>query len=350
MQLLLSIIIATYNRANFINQTINSIIPQLSGAVELLVVDGASTDNTEALMQEYLRRCDRIRYVRLQTKGGVDQDYNRAVELARGKYCWLFTDDDIVKPEAVKTILSQIAQGYELIIMNAEVRNPNLSNVLEKNRLDIINDRVYMPNEFEKFFLDNVLYMSFIGCVIIRRDIWIEREKEKYFDSDFIHLGVIFQKRLRSAILVVANRYISIRFGNEQWSSRTFEIWALNWPKLIWSFDVISTCAKSFITPQEPWRKITKLLFLRAKGNFGLYEYYKYIRPNISSLFERMIIKSVALLPGYFVNCMATVYCTFKTSQDQLDFYVLKNSKYHYLNFVQKLAGFKLQTGRETNR
>ena len=57
---LLSICIATYNRASYIGETLDSIIPQLDDDVELLVVDGASTDNTEDVVRKYA--AERIAY------------------------------------------------------------------------------------------------------------------------------------------------------------------------------------------------------------------------------------------------------------------------------------------------
>ena len=78
---LLSICIATYNRAGYIGETLDSSIPQLDDDVELLVVDGASTDNTEDVVRQFAQRETRIRYVRLSTKGGVDEDYDKSIEL-----------------------------------------------------------------------------------------------------------------------------------------------------------------------------------------------------------------------------------------------------------------------------
>ena len=91
---ILSICIATRNRANFIGQTIESIVSQVSDRVELLIVDGDSTDNTEEVVNSYAEKYSCIRYVRLPEKGGVDKDYCKAVEMAEGEFCWLFTDDD----------------------------------------------------------------------------------------------------------------------------------------------------------------------------------------------------------------------------------------------------------------
>jgi abequosyltransferase len=75
----------------------------LDDDIELLVVDGASTDNTEDVVRIFAQKESRLRYVRLSAKGGVDQDFDRSVELACGEYCWLY-DDDLLKPGAVDAV------------------------------------------------------------------------------------------------------------------------------------------------------------------------------------------------------------------------------------------------------
>ena len=174
---LLSICIATYNRAGFIGETLDSIIPQLDDDVELLVVDGASTDNTEDVVRKYAQKESRIRYVRLSAKGGVDQDYDRSVELARGEFCWLFTDDDLLKPGAVAAVKAAINKGYDLVVVNAEVRDRELSVILESRRIIMQDNKAYAPNNMEHLFIDALDYLSFIGAVVIRRSIWLSRER-----------------------------------------------------------------------------------------------------------------------------------------------------------------------------
>ena len=339
----LSICIGTYNRSDFIGETLDCFIPQLTEDTELLVVDGASTDNTEEVMCKYLEQTERIRYVRLPVKGGVDYDYNQAVELARGEYCWLFTDDDMIKAGTIKAILNQINNEYDLVIVNAEVCNPDFSKILEERRLQILKNISYKQNDFEKFFTDNANYMSYIGSVVIKRSVWLERKKEKYFGSEFVHLGVIFQKQFESPISVIAFPYISIRFGNEQWSRRAFEIWMFKWPKLLWSFDCFSDTAKSMLSLEEPWRNLTKLLHQRAEGKFSSVEYNQFIKPRISSFSEKAIIRTITLIPGCLLNFLALTYCTVKSSISQLSVFNLKNSKYYYLNTVKQKRVSKKQ-------
>src|SRR6266478_6908331 len=82
----LSICMATHNRGRLIGETLASIVPQLSDATELLVVDGASTDDTQRVVESCFESRANCRYIRLAEKGGVDRDYARSVELARGEY------------------------------------------------------------------------------------------------------------------------------------------------------------------------------------------------------------------------------------------------------------------------
>lgn len=51
----LSICIATYNRADFIGQTLDSIVSQNCDGVELVIVDGNSTDLTPQIMSNYVK-------------------------------------------------------------------------------------------------------------------------------------------------------------------------------------------------------------------------------------------------------------------------------------------------------
>jgi len=273
---LLSICIATYNRASYIGETLDSIIPQLDDDVEILVVDGASTDDTETVVRNFVRNESRMRYVRLPAKGGVDQDYDKSIELAHGEFCWLFTDDDLLRPGAVSAVKVAITEGYGLIVVNAEVRDRGLAVVLVDQQIAIEDNKIYAPDEMEALFIDTLTYLSFIGAVVIRRKIWLSRERKAYLGTEFVHVGVIFQKPLHEPVIVIAEPYISIRYGNGQWKPRHFDIWMFKWPALVWSFDHISVQAKRCIVLKEPWRRLINLILQRGRGAYTTQLYQKH--------------------------------------------------------------------------
>jgi len=302
---LLSICIATYNRAGYIGKTLDSIIPQLDDDVELLVVDGASTDKTQEILEDFASKDGRIRYVRLAAKGGVDQDYDKSVELARGEFCWLFTDDDLLKPGAVVAVKKAIARGYDLVVINGEERDVDLLNVIERQRIIVREDKVYTPGNLNRFFVDVAKHISFIGAVIIRRSVWLERDRISYFGTEFVHIGVIFQKKITTPIFIISYPYITIRLGNSQWTPRSFGIWMFKWPKLVWSFSEVSLEAKQKIVDKEPWRKLRNLVIQRRIGGYNIQSYRFYL----SKLKMNSLWKLEALVIAIFpIEIIAPVF------------------------------------------
>jgi len=305
----LSICIATLNRATFIGATLDSIISQTTDKVEIIVVDGASTDNTELVLKQYQQRFPRLRYCRQETNGGVDRDYSRAVELAQGDYCWFMSDDDLLKPGAIRTVLNQLEHNYGLIIVNTEARNFDFSEILDSPRLCITVDKVYKPGDAEAMFIETAEHVSFIGSVIIRRVIWNAREKEKYFETRFVHVGVIFQATLPENTLVIAEPLVMVRFGNDgSWKARAFEVWMFKWPALIWSFPGFSNAAKSRVVRREPWRRLRALVFYRAWGSFSKAEYARLIALRDAPPAFKLAARIIAALPVHAL-ALASLAC-----------------------------------------
>jgi glycosyltransferase involved in cell wall biosynthesis len=335
---LLSICIATYNRADMIGQTLDSIISQIREEVEIVVVDGASTDDTANVMRQYQDRCPSIRYHRMPVKGGVDRDYCHAVSFATGDYCWLLTDDDVVKPGAIVTILSLLPRKYSLIILNAEVWDRALTNRVKYKQLSLESDTFYEPSSRERLFRETLSYLSFIGAVVIDRVLWNERIKEPYIGTEFIHVGVIFQKELPHGAFAVAEPCIMIRSGNAQWSPRHFSIWMIKWPDLIWSFPGISDAAKARVSPRNPWDDPLTLLLERAFGVYSRFEYHNYIKARSASRWRILIAGAVALIPGVIVNFIVTAYYTLTAAHDVFLWHNLKSSRFYYRKYLSRIA------------
>ncbi len=294
----LSICIATYNRADFIGETLDSIIPQLTDEIELLVVDGNSPDRTQSIVEQYSANCPQLRYVRLPVKGGVDQDYCKTVELAKGEYCWLFTDDDLLKENAIDRVIKTLDnKDIDLVVVNAEVWDVHLKLLLEDSRLPFKEDRNYKNTTFANLLIDAANYMSFIGCIVIKKSFWDPRDKETYFGTEFIHIGVICQSPLPKSAYVIIESLVKIRYGNAQWKPRDFEIWMFKWPRLIWSFDLLDDQTKSTVVKSEPWRSFGTLIVFRAKGSYTLSHYHEFLTDKNISFIAKIISMIIAIIP-----------------------------------------------------
>ena len=317
----LSICIATRNRAGLIGAALESIGTQATDEVEIVVVDGASTDSTSEVVQSYQQRFPQLRYYRLEVNGGVDRDYSRAVELAQGKYCWFMTDDDVLKPGAIATVLAYLQREYSLIIVNAENRTVDQERVILSRRFPIDADRVYSPADMEALFVDAGYYLTYIGGVIIQRALWNARDKASYFGTWFVHFGVIFQSPLPGNTLVLAEPLIGGRIGNISWSAKSFEIWMFRWPTLVWSMSLFSDAAKRRITPKEPWRNLKALLIARGDGSYTVTEYRRWIAPRPATVLQRFAYQLIARLPAYAVWLGVFAYFSVLRRQRRTEIY-----------------------------
>ncbi len=308
----LSICIATFKRADMIGETLDSIVTQLVEGVEVVVLDGASPDNTAIVVAEFTAQYPAIRYIRAETNSGIDADFDKAVGHALGRYCWLFSDDDTLVPGAIDTVLRELeASDPDLLVVDAEVRDRNIDLLFEPRRLGFTGRRTYNATDTDQMLADLGDALSFIGCAIVRRSLWMERDRQTYYGSLFIHVGTVFQAPLTS-VVALGMSLIRIRIGNAMWTGRGFQIWMFLWPDLVWSFPDFSDAAKSRVVPRLPWRQPQKLLVWRAYGVYDLDGYRRYLGSKSSSLPQRLWMRLIALLPGRVTHAVVVLLLTLR--------------------------------------
>jgi abequosyltransferase len=321
---LLTICIATYNRADCLAVTLDNIVSHVGAFddVEVLVVDGNSTDHTEAVVSKIQSAHRNFNYIKLREKGGVDKDFDIAVQYSSGRYCWLFTDDDLLKDSSISKVRRAILKGNDLIVVNSEICDYNYHKVLKKSALPIdTNLEVDLsPLGREKFFKSCATYISFIGAIVIKKTLWIELPRNVFYGTRFIHVGVISTLSNATKVLVLTEPMIKIRLGNAEWSNITFKVWAELWPALIWSFSNLSEDCKRSICLLEPWKSAPFLLWARAIGTYTKLEYLEYISHKPNSLYKFMA-KGIATLPQLIPHYIFYCYATIK--RDELMLYYL---------------------------
>lgn len=95
-----TIAIPTYNRSNYIGESIASVLGQTDTNFELLIVDNASTDNTQKVVKSFTD--DRIRYIKNKENIGIINNWNKCVSEARGKYLMILGDDDVLHKDFLR--------------------------------------------------------------------------------------------------------------------------------------------------------------------------------------------------------------------------------------------------------
>ena len=92
---LVSIITPTYNCARFIGRTIESVQAQSYSNWDMMIVDDRSTDNTEEVVNAYMKNDSRIKYHLLDVNSGAAVARTTAMKLANGEYMAFLDSDDI---------------------------------------------------------------------------------------------------------------------------------------------------------------------------------------------------------------------------------------------------------------
>ena len=119
-----------------------------------MVVDGGSADATTAVVKAYSvgsSSCVTYDWRAQEALIGITR---RAVDAATGEYCWLMSDDDMLRPGAVHAVLERLDQGFSLLVVNAEVRNADLTEMIDRWRLPFEHDRTYGPEELDRLLAE----------------------------------------------------------------------------------------------------------------------------------------------------------------------------------------------------
>ncbi|OPX90600.1 MAG: Chondroitin synthase [Pelotomaculum sp. PtaB.Bin104] len=100
----ISVVIPTYNRADYIIDAVNSVLSQTYTNYEIIVVDDGSTDNTKLLLQPYLNK---IQYI-YQPNKGVSAARNAGIREARGEWIAFLDSDDEWLPGKLEAQIEDI--------------------------------------------------------------------------------------------------------------------------------------------------------------------------------------------------------------------------------------------------
>lgn len=116
-QILFSVIIPSFNRADFIRSAVESVLDQSYKSLELIVIDDGSSDNTRNILESF--DDPRLRTIRQENRG-VSHARNRALETARGGYIAFLDSDDKFTPDKLERSCNYIAQYPEINIFHTE--------------------------------------------------------------------------------------------------------------------------------------------------------------------------------------------------------------------------------------
>ncbi|PSB11201.1 hypothetical protein C7B62_06525 [Pleurocapsa sp. CCALA 161] len=115
-----SIYIPSYNNGKYIKEAVESVLNQTYTDVEVCICDDGSTDNTLQVLTDNFQDNPKVRWV-TQVNGGIGKASNTAVRMCRGMYIGQLDSDDLLKPDAIATMVDYLDNtGYGCVYSSCE--------------------------------------------------------------------------------------------------------------------------------------------------------------------------------------------------------------------------------------
>ena len=112
----LSIIVPCYNHARFLPERLKSISEQSFGDFEIILLDDASTDNSQNVLQAYADQEMRVSATLFNDENGgcVNEQWRKGVRIAKGDFIWIAESDDVATPDFLQVLLQQFKSFPEI--------------------------------------------------------------------------------------------------------------------------------------------------------------------------------------------------------------------------------------------
>ena len=172
----ISIILATWNRAHLILETLKSISAQTHQNWECIIIDDGSNDDTSRVVESYLSSDSRFVFDsrKQKYKKGLPGCRNQGLDLARGKFVIFFDDDDIVHPKNLQ-VCFKILNENKLSFCRYD-KNPFVENIKNVEFEDI---KTFVTKPFNSTDLDKMITgeIPFASCCVMWDKKCFEQER-----------------------------------------------------------------------------------------------------------------------------------------------------------------------------
>ena len=307
----LTVAIPTYNRADCIKESLDSILSQVNNDVEVIVCDNASTDNTRGVLAPYINS-EKIKYYGAEQNGGMDFNFLRCLQYAAGDYVLLFSDDDILLSGAINKIIS--------LIDNENPDYINLNSTMFTKSVDEINEqsvpRMILRTESDLISTDKKecieylgVFLTYLSATVIKRENFLKVENpQKYYGTYFIHAHIVLETLHgeNKKIVITKEPFVGARMGNSG-GFNLYEVWVKQYKKLLLENAVangfpLETMRRIYVNDINGFIKDSIKYYRFSKNTYGMkrtFILFKYTKEFPSVWFNTW---SVAVAPYFFIR------------------------------------------------
>lgn len=154
---LLSIVVLVFNVSEYVDQCISSILNQTYQNIEVIIVVGNSSDNSNEICEKYALHDSRVK-IHVQNKPGMPAARKEGTELAKGKYIIYVDGDDYIDADLCESLMAQ-RDDFDLVVAHW-MREEQFRSIEAGDALEL---GAYRTEDDIDFLLDHIVDISFPG-------------------------------------------------------------------------------------------------------------------------------------------------------------------------------------------
>jgi glycosyltransferase involved in cell wall biosynthesis len=110
-----SVIIPNYNKEQYIERAVDSVLNQTYRNIEIIIVDDASTDRSRDIIHRLMSSNDNVKGIFIDSNQGVSKSRNTGIDNAQGKFITTLDSDDIYYPEKIEKEVFILENNHEVV-------------------------------------------------------------------------------------------------------------------------------------------------------------------------------------------------------------------------------------------
>ena len=213
----LTIAIPTYNGSKYIETALDSIINEINtnnlNCVNILVINNASSDNTEKIVQDKLSSTNiPSTYIRNQSNIGYDRNILEIFNEASGDYLWIIGDDDALEIGSILKILNilELNPKIGVIQVNFNHYDRNLESIVDVVPMSM--DKTF--HSADEFLLCAQGRYSLVSSLILKMKFLKTNNFNWAIGKNFIHVYAMMKLLMLGDSFIVASPLVKFRTGS----------------------------------------------------------------------------------------------------------------------------------------
>jgi len=204
---ILSISIPTYNRAEYLDMNLKQLSNELISVshveIEIIVSDNSSTDNTEQVVQKFIKEGLSVRYYRNSENLGWGKNFFQCFNLSTGKYVLLLGDDDFLYDGVLSKIVNNLMSGEYGIVF---LKPYGFDNNFQKEYPGSFGKTILYNNRND-FLIKMGPSITLLSACIINKSLISDFNTSAINPGNFAHLHLILYAIKKSACNLYVGTY-----------------------------------------------------------------------------------------------------------------------------------------------